>query len=306
MYKIGETKLDKGRSILDIPASFVVFDLETTGLNPFTDEIIEIGAVKVIDHHVVDTFSMLVRPKSIISSFITNLTGITNEMVKDVSPIEEVLPLFLAFVDDFVLVGHNVPFDVNFIHNASIQLFQKPFGNDFVDTLRLSRILLKQLYRHKLGEIANYYGMDTTGSHRSLKDVEMTLAIFYQLQEEILNQYGSFSAFLKIHSYGSLPSRSIVNTKSTFDSTHPFYQKHVVITGTISEMTRKEARQILRNLGAFLDDAVTIRTDFLIVGSQKGNHKSTKLRMAERLQESGSRIEIITSSHFYEQIKEKI
>lgn len=308
MYKIEKSsvgRLEKGRSILDIPTSFVVFDLETTGLDSKMDEIIEIGALKVVDNQVVDTFEMFVRPKTCISPFITHLTGITNEMVKEASRVEEVLPLFLEFVDGFVLVGHNVNFDVNFIYDASMCLFLKPFSNDFIDTLRLSRKLLKNLYRHKLGEIAHYYGIDTTGSHRSLKDVEMTLAIFYKLQEEIINQYGSFEAFQNANSYVPVRARDIEVTHSAFDTKHPFYQKYIVITGTILGMTRKEAMQILRNRGAYLEDNVTNRTDFLLVGTQKGNRKSTKLRMAESLQNQGSSIEILPASIFFGNLKEE-
>lgn len=302
LYKIEERnffRIEKGRSILEIPTSFVVFDLETTGLDSTSDEIIEIGALKVVGNQVVDTFEMLVKPKSTISPFITNLTGITNEMVQSALGIEEVLPLFLEFVKGFVLIGHNVNFDVNFIYDASMKLFHQPFQNDFVDTLRLSRKLLKHLYRHKLGEIAHYYGVDTTGSHRSLKDVEMTLTIFYKLQEEILNQYGSFEAFQNSNSYPSVSSKEIIADASRVDPNHFFYKKRVVVTGTLEGITRREVLQMLRNIGALPEDQVTIQTDYLIVGKQKLNRKSTKLRMTESLQKSGYKIQIIPDSVFY-------
>lgn len=309
MYKLDNenfTRLEKGRSILSIPSSFVVFDLETTGLDSKIDEIIEIGAIKVIDNKIVDKFQMLVKPNGIISPFITNLTGITNRMVENASCIEDVLPLFLDFVGDFILVGHNVNFDVNFIYDYALKVLGVSFKNDFVDTLRLSRKLLKNLYRHKLGEIAHYYGIDTSGSHRSLKDVEMTLAIFYKLQEEIVNQYGSFLEFENSFSYVSVKANEISVTSSSLSPNSLFYGKYVVITGTLDKMVRREAMQVLRNMGANLEDQVTIRTDFLIVGTHKsGNHKSAKLRMAESLQAKGYGIQIVSASSFYEQLKEK-
>lgn len=294
-------RTQKGRSILDIPSSFVVFDLETTGLDSKVDEIIEIGALKIVDNKIVDTFQELIRPKSTISAFITNLTGITNEMVKESSSIEEVLPRFLEFVGDFVLVGHNVNFDISFIYDASMRISHQPFSNDYIDTLRLSRKLLNNLYRHKLGEIANYYGIDTTGSHRSLKDVEMTLAIFYKLQEEILNQYGSFLHFKEANAYVSVCSKEIQVDSSKVDVHHLFYKKHVVITGTLEGMTRREAMQALGNIGAILEDQVTIQTDYLIVGKQRTNRKSNKLRMAENLKRSGYEIQIIPATIFYKE-----
>ena len=210
-----DNRLKKGKSIVEIPSSFVVFDLETTGLDSKTDEIIEIGALKVKDDKVTECFEMLVKPTISISSFITNLTGITNEMVENSPSIEEVLPKFLAFIGDAIVVGHNVNFDVNFIYDASIRWLKKPFENDFLDTLRLSRKLLKDLYHHKLGEIASYYGIDTSGSHRSLNDAKMTLAIFYKLQEEILNQYGNFATFSKSFSYLSTHTNEL-NPKNRF------------------------------------------------------------------------------------------
>lgn len=296
-------RFQKGRSIIEIPESFVVFDLETTGLDSRVDEIIEIGALKVVENKVVDSFEMLVKPTVLIPPFITNLTGITNAMVSDAPSIEEVLPKFLRFIGSAILVGHNVNFDINFIYDASLKIFNQPLQNDFVDTLRLSRKLLKNLYHHKLGEIAHYYGMDTFGSHRSLKDVEMTLAVFYKLQEEILNQYGSFAAFSGSFSYVSTNARDIVPNSPIPNTKNLFYQKHVVITGTLEKMTRKEAMQYLCNLGAFLENQVTVKTDYLIVGTGRGKTcKSTKLRMAENLQKSGFGIQIISDVLFYKEL----
>lgn len=97
------------------PSNYIVFDIETTGLNPKQDEIIEIGAVKIVNHQVVDTFSELIRPNQKISSFITQLTGITNEMVQEAKDIETVLAEFLLFINDQILIGHNVQFDLSFI-----------------------------------------------------------------------------------------------------------------------------------------------------------------------------------------------
>lgn len=182
------TRIEKGNSLLLFPSSFVVFDIETTGLDPASNEIIEIGAIKVIDNKVIDTFQVLIKPVYEISPFITNLTGITNEMVESASNIESVLPDFMDFVEDLILVGHNVNFDINFIYDNLIRLGYPPLKNDFIDTLRVARKYLPMLRNHRLGDLAEYYMIDTKGSHRALKDVEMTLAVFYRLKEKAVEQ----------------------------------------------------------------------------------------------------------------------
>ena len=141
---------EKGRSLIALPADYVLLDLETTGLDPRRDSIIEIGAVRVTGHEVMDQFSSLVRPPAPISSFITGLTGISNEMVADAGSIEAVLPGFMDFVGASLVMGHNVNFDVNFLYENCLRLFGRGFPNDFVDTLRLSRRLFPNERHHRL------------------------------------------------------------------------------------------------------------------------------------------------------------
>ena len=183
-------RVQKGKSLIMAPSSFVVFDIETTGLNTKQNEIIEIGALKVKDSVVIDKFNSLIKPKYPISSFITNLTGITNQMVIDAPPIDEVLVNFMEFVGSNTLMGHNVNFDINFIYDKLLECRLKPLTNDFVDTLRLSRMVLTNLSHHKLSDLADYYHIDKTGSHRSLKDVEMTLEVYNRLIPEVKLKMG--------------------------------------------------------------------------------------------------------------------
>ena len=107
----------KGKSLIDIPNNYVVFDIETTGLDPEFDEIIEIGAVKIKDGIKIDTFNSLIKPEYEIDEFITELTGITNEMVENAPSIDEVLPKFMDFIKDYIIIGHNVNFDINFFYD---------------------------------------------------------------------------------------------------------------------------------------------------------------------------------------------
>ncbi|MDD7603224.1 MAG: 3'-5' exonuclease, partial [Firmicutes bacterium] len=127
------TERHKGRSLIDFPSDCCVIDIETTGLDYFYDEIIEISAIKVVDGHFSDTFSQLVRPDEPISDFITKLTGITNDMLADKPSIKDALPLFLDFIGDSLLVGYNVNFDINFLYDAAKEYLNVEFDNDYVD-----------------------------------------------------------------------------------------------------------------------------------------------------------------------------
>jgi len=187
----------KNKSIISFPSDYVVFDIETNGLSSYYNEIIEISAIKVRNDKVVDRFSSLVKPNARISSFITKLTGITNEMVVDAPCIDKVLEEFISFIGDDILVGHNVSFDVNFVNTNLVMLGYGALTNDYVDNLMIARRVLTELRHHRLGDLTDYYLIDTTGAHRGLKDSYITYQIFLKLKDETVNQYGSFNKFLE-------------------------------------------------------------------------------------------------------------
>ena len=155
---------------------FVVFDIETTGLDKTKEQIIEIGAVKIKDGKEVGVFSEFIKPTVEISDFITNLTGITNEMVKDSDPYEVVLPKFLEFAKDSVLVAHNASFDVGFIKVYSEKLGLK-VDNSVLDTLSLARAMFPELKRHKLDIVAKHLGVELLNHHRAIDDAKATAGI---------------------------------------------------------------------------------------------------------------------------------
>lgn len=165
---------EKGQSLIDFPSDYVLLDLETTGLNPHNDSIIEIGAVRVNGFESVASFSSLVRPPVPISPFITDLTGISNEMVQDAQGIELVLPAFLSFVGSSLVMGHNVNFDVNFLYENCLRLFGHGFPNDFIDTLRLSRMLYPGERHHRLCDMEARFHLNNKNAHRALSDVILT------------------------------------------------------------------------------------------------------------------------------------
>ena len=148
---------------------YVVFDIETSGLNPHKDKIIEIGAIKYIDNKPVDEFSFLIDPEINISEIITRVTGLTDKDLKGKKKIDEVLPLFLDFIGDFPIIGHNVRFDYDFIEANIKKLNLKHLKNKIVDTLFLSRITIYDSENHKLETLKKYLNLEYN-SHRAVDD----------------------------------------------------------------------------------------------------------------------------------------
>ncbi len=163
--------------------SFVIFDLETTGLNPKKNEIIEIGAVKVKNGKKVDEFSTFVKPDNRIPGKITNLTGINDTMVKDAPVIDEAGRDFIDFAKGSVLVAHNAQFDYGFL--------QADFPDTsftVLDTLALSRVLMKDLKNHRLNTIAASCGVSLENHHRAIDDAQATAEIFIILLSMLYNE----------------------------------------------------------------------------------------------------------------------
>ena len=200
---------EKGQSL---NGTYVVFDLETTGFSLIKDKIIEIGAVKVENGVITDKFSTFVNPKVPIPFKITNLTGITDDMVMEAPDIETILPQFLEFVGDAVLVAHNASFDVSFIEqNCRYQDITPDFTS--VDTVAMARILLPTLSKFKLNVVANALHISLENHHRAVDDAGATAEIFVKFVEMLrarniktltkLNQFGAQNkdAIRKLPSY---------------------------------------------------------------------------------------------------------
>lgn len=165
---------DRGQDFED---TFVVFDIETTGFSPVYNRIIEIGAVKVEKGEIKDRFSAFVNPDVPIPFEIEKLTGINDEMVMDASMIDAVLPQFLDFCGDAVLVAHNANFDMSFImENCSRLFIKKSFT--YVDTVGLARMLLPHQAKHTLDAVAKTLGISLENHHRAVDDAEATAEIF--------------------------------------------------------------------------------------------------------------------------------
>lgn len=184
---------NRGKCLSQYVEDYVVFDLETTGIRPGFDKIIEISAVKVRNHEAADQYSTLVDPQMHIPEAATAVNGITDEMVKGAPSIEEAVRGFLRFIEDDILVGHNIhTFDMHFICDAAMKVLGTEIANDYIDTLYLSRKCLPQLSHHRLTDISEYFHISTAGAHRALNDCIMNQECYERLgkilQENRKNQ----------------------------------------------------------------------------------------------------------------------
>lgn len=167
--------------------NYVVLDLEMTGLNPKNDKVIEIAAVKVQNRKITDTYSTLVNPMVKISERITELTGITNEMVAFAAGTDEAMQKLVDFIGDQVIVGHNIRFDYSFIKQWAVN--QKiPLELKAYDTLKLARTLLPQELPKKLESLCEYFNIPRENAHRALDDTIETKLVFEQLLDMIIEK----------------------------------------------------------------------------------------------------------------------
>ena len=166
-----------------LPNKYTVIDIETTGFSYKYCKIIELSAIKVVDDEIVDTYSELINPNEEISYFITRLTGITNEMLKDAKTIDEVLPSFISFVGDDLVLGHNVRFDISFINENTIKYYGYVFENEYLDTVSLSRRIWHGNVRHRLCDLIERCKLGGSQEHRGLSDCMYTYKAYLYMKD---------------------------------------------------------------------------------------------------------------------------
>ncbi|WP_110933780.1 3'-5' exonuclease [Paenibacillus bouchesdurhonensis] len=150
-------------------SNITVFDFETTGLDPVEERVIEMAAIRVVDGEIVTGFHTLVQPGKQLTSKITEITGITDEMLVDAMDESLAFRILRNIMGDSLLVAHNAAFDLQFLHHALNRLAGRTFTNPFIDTLTISRD--RHFYPHKLTDMCGKYGIELEGAHRALNDV---------------------------------------------------------------------------------------------------------------------------------------
>lgn len=161
---------------------YTVVDIETTGLSPDKNEIIELSAIKIRQGKVVENFTTLIKPEGHINSYITKLTGIDDEMVKNSPKIEDVIENFCKFLSNDCILGHNISFDLRFIRHNLLKHCNLELTNSSLDTVRLARKYCPKLASYKLSSLADHFAIDSEGHHRALKDCEMTLTLYNKIK----------------------------------------------------------------------------------------------------------------------------
>ena len=297
------------QTIVALPNDYVVIDIETTGLDFLWDDIIEIAAIKVRNGIIVSQYCQLVSIPYSVPSYITDLTGITDEMLAHCPSIDKVIQAFDNFVGSDTVIGHNVCFDVHFLAVAYAKHLGKSFDNPCVDTMRIARKQLPELAHHRLADLATHYGISSEGSHRSGKDCEVTNSCYRILRDSILSAETEDEYVKRFFQKGprisANPSKYLTPTTTEFDPDHPFYQKTIVFTGALSQMTRAEAMQMVLDCGGICGTGVTKNTNYLVVGtsdyiSATEGKKTRKMLKVEQLRSQGFDIANISENVFLE------
>ena len=294
----------KGFSILKKLSDYTVVDIETTGLCPAVDEIVEIGALKVRQGEITEEYSQRVKPQFPISEFITLINGISNDMVKDSPSIAEVIKDFYGFVGEDVIVGFCPSFDVNFLYDACMEQ-GLVLANDYMDVRKIAKIILpdfkeKTHRRYKLKNLVWYFKFGKQ-EHRALSDCVYTKMLYDKLNELAEQQDID---------YTYIPQRDDWNAKDikrqNTDITL-FQGEKFVFTGALKYMKRKEAMQYVVDYGGTVGDHLTKDTDYLVMGTQDYSRltsdKSKKQLQAEKFNSQEEDISIITEDVFYDMIK---
>lgn len=169
-------------------ASYVVFDVETTGLSAVYDTIIELAAVRVQEGEIVDRFESFANPHHPLSETTINLTGITDDMLKDAPEVEDMLKDFAEWMGGDVLVAHNATFDIGFINQGFEKIGLEKVENPIIDTLELARFLLPQLKNHRLNTLCKHFNIELTQHHRAIYDAEATGHLIWKLVKQLLEK----------------------------------------------------------------------------------------------------------------------
>lgn len=159
---------------------YVIVDIETTWLSKERHQITEIAAALFDGEKVIKTFQTLINPQEHIPSFITHLTGITNDMVKNAPTIDKVLPDFFEFLEDHILVAHNATFDYWFLNHNGIKHLDKKIQNTTMCTRKLANRLVSQLPSKRLECLCQHFNITNTSAHRAMWDVMATVKVFEQ------------------------------------------------------------------------------------------------------------------------------
>lgn len=221
---------------------YVSLDLETTGLDPKKDKIIEIGAVRIRDGVIKEHFSCLLNPGRILSETVTGLTGIKDEELKDAPYIEEVIEELLNFIGDDILLGHSVLFDFSFVKRAAVNR-KLSFEKKAVDTLKIARKYLPQLESRSLSALCKHYGI-TYCPHRAYEDAVATHELYLKLYEEFGLREDAESVFAPCEMIYQVKREGPATPRQKERLTRLIEERKIVLKVDVNHMTKNEASRI--------------------------------------------------------------
>lgn len=222
---------------------YVVLDIETTGTHPIRHEIIEIGAVFIENGKEIKRFNQLIRPKEVISDYITSITGIDHDLVKDAPPIEEVMSQFIEFCEDVPLIGHNIIlFDYRMLKAQAVKLGYT-FEKQGLDTLMISRKMLSDLPSRKLGALCEYYGIDLEHAHRAYDDAYATYELFRYLQNDFQDKVPEL--FMPQPMVWEMPKREPITAKQKSYLTSLCLKHQLELPQNIEGLSKSEASRMI-------------------------------------------------------------
>lgn len=306
MSKGRTRRLEGGDNLYRLPQTYIAVDTETTGLDFDFCDIIEIGAIKVVDGENTESFNSLINIGYHLDPFITELTDITDEMLQSAPSISEVIESFEAFIGDEIILAHNASFDMNFLYVAFERVLGKPLKNDYVDTLRVARRAFPDMQHRRLPDLCERMDVVNEEEHRALTDTAAMVECYKQMRDIVLSVYGSEEAYAKsFSSSGSgkaLKAKDIIASHDEIDESSPLYGMRCVFTGTMTSMVRRDAMQLLANIGGIPQDGVRKDTDYLAIGNDgfRDALKTTsgKIDKAKKNQLLGLPIQIISENAF--------
>ena len=235
--------------------TYVCVDLETTGLNPKTDKIIEIGAVKVVEGEIIDSFSSFVNPGRKLEERIVELTGICDGDLENAPTIETVLPGILEFIGDACLLGHSILFDFSFLKKAAVNQ-KRIFEKEAIDTLKISRKYLAELESRSLDYLCEYYEIPHN-AHRALADAEATHILYGKLLEKF---YSEEEALFRPQKLIYKAKKDSPATNSQKERLYRLMNQHnITLDVDVEMLTKSEASRILDKLRVQLSKTVNVQ-----------------------------------------------
>ncbi len=251
----------------EIKNDFVCFDLETTGFGKDV-EIIEFGAIKVVNGAITEIFSELVKPEKPIPPKITKLTGISNEDVENCRSISAVLSEFLDFVDGHILVGHNIAaFDIPIIRRIAKENLNRDFNVYYVDTLRMSQ-KIKDIEDHKLQTLLDHYGLTNENAHRASQDCEATIKLLKAMCDNGIKADVKYSCEDdEPWTEFDVEDKEALEIEICEDEFSDVQEYNIVLTGEFKAGSRADVKAALQMAGAQIFDNVSNKIDYLIIGA---------------------------------------